>query len=44
MIIKQELISIIYGTDNLVNDVQDLYLQEFEKCKIEYNNKQIRER
>lgn len=40
---KTELISVIYGTDNLINDVQNLYLQEFEKARIEYNNKQTRE-
>ena len=39
---KTELISVIYGTNNLVNDVQDLYLQEFEEAKLEYNNKQTR--
>lgn len=40
---KTELISVIYGTNNLVNDVQNLYLQEFENARIEYNNKQKRE-
>ena len=40
---KTELISVIYGTNNLVNDVQNLYLQEFENARIEYNNKQTRE-
>lgn len=40
---KTELISVIYGTDNLINDVQNLYLQEFENARIEYNNKQTRE-
>ena len=33
----------IYGTDNLYRDVQQLYLQEFEQARIEYNNKQTRE-
>ena len=34
---------VIFGTDNLINDVQNLYLQEFENARIEYNNKQTRE-
>lgn len=38
-----ELINIIYGTNNLVNDVQNLYLQEFENARLEYNKKQTRE-
>ena len=40
---KTELISVIYGTNNLVNDVQNLYLQEFKNARVEYNNKQTRE-
>jgi len=40
---QNELISIIYGTNNLVNDVKNLYLQEFENARIEYNNKQTRD-
>lgn len=40
---KTELIYVLYGTDNLINDVQNLYLQEFENARIEYNNKQTRE-
>jgi len=40
---KREQISIIYGTDNITNDVKNLYLQEFETARIEYNNKQTRE-
>ena len=36
-------IYILYGTDNLYQDVQDIYLQEFEQARIEYNNKQTRE-
>ena len=39
---KRELIRVIYGTDNIVNDVKDLYLEEFEEARIEYNNKQTR--
>ena len=39
---QSELITTIYGTDNIVNDVKQLYLQEFEDARIEYNNKQTR--
>jgi len=39
----REMIQILYGTDNLYNDVQYLYLQEFEEARIEYNEKQTRE-
>ena len=38
----KELINTIYGTDNIVNDVKQLYLQEFEEARIEYNNKQTK--
>ena len=40
---EKDLIRVIYGTDNIVNDVQQLYLREFEESKSEYNNKQTRE-
>ena len=40
---NKELIRVIYGTDNIINDVKDLYLKEFEESKLEYNNKQSRE-
>ena len=40
---KKDKIYTIYGTDNLYRDVQQLYLQEFEEARIEYNNKQTRE-
>ena len=36
-------IFILYGTNNLYKDVQELYLQEFEQSRIEYNLKQTRE-
>lgn len=36
-------IFVIYGSNNLFNDVRDLYLQEFEQAKLEYNDKQTRE-
>ena len=38
-----ELIRTIYGTNDIVNDVKQVYLDEFEKARIEYNNKQTRE-
>ena len=40
---QNELIRVICGTDNLVNDVKELYIKEFEDAKIEYNNKQTRD-
>ncbi len=39
---NKDNIYILYGTDNLYQDVQDLYLQEFEGARLEYNNKQTR--
>ena len=36
-------IFILCGTNNLYKDVQELYLQEFEQSRIEYNSKQTRE-
>ena len=36
-------IFVIYGSNNLFNDVRNLYLQEFEQAKLEYNEKQTRE-
>ena len=40
---QRELIRTIYGSNDIVNDVKELYLEEFEEARIEYNNKQIRE-
>ena len=40
---QRELIRTIYGSNDIVNDVKELYLEEFEKARIEYNNKQTRE-
>ncbi len=40
--VKDE-IYIIYGTDDLYKDVQNLYLQQFEQARLEYNEKQTRE-
>jgi len=37
-----EAIQILYGSNNLYKDVQELYLQEFEQARIEYNAKQTR--
>ena len=39
---ERELIRTIYGTDDIVKDVQDLYINEFEGARLEYNNKQTR--
>ena len=39
----KEEICVIYGSDNLYQDVQDLYFGEFEQARIEYNKKQTRE-
>ena len=40
---QRELIRTIYGTNDIVNDVKQLYLDEFEQARLEYNNKQARE-
>ena len=40
---KKDDIFIVRGTDNLVYDVQQVYLQEFEQSRIDYNNKQKRD-
>ena len=40
---QTELIRTIYGTNDIVNDVKQVYLDEFEQVRIEYNNKQTRE-
>ena len=39
----KENICVIYGTENLYQDVIDLYNYEFEEARIEYNAKQTRE-
>ena len=39
---EKDLIRVIRGTNNIVNDVKDLYLKVFEEARIEYNNKQSR--
>ena len=40
---QRELIRTIYGTNDIVDDVKQLYLEEFEQARIEYNNRQTRE-
>ena len=40
---QRELIRTIYGTDDIVNDVKQVYLDEFENARLEYNSKQTRE-
>ena len=40
---QRELIRTIYGTNDIVNDVKQVYLDEFEKARLEYNSKQTRE-
>ena len=40
---QTELIRTIYGTNDIVNDVKQVYLNEFEQARLEYNNKQTRE-
>lgn len=40
---QRELIRTIYGTNDIVNDVKQVYLDEFEEAKLEYNNNQTRE-
>ena len=40
---QRELIRTIYGTNDIVSDVKQLYLDEFEQARLEYNNKQTRE-
>ena len=40
---QKELIRTIYGTNDIVNDVKQVYLNEFKQARLEYNNKQTRE-
>lgn len=39
---QRELIRTIYGTNNIVTDVKNVYLKEFENARLEYNKKQTR--
>jgi len=36
---QRELITTIYGTNDIVEDVKQVYLEEFEQARIEYNSK-----
>ena len=36
---QRDLITTIYGTNNIVEDVKQVYLKEFEQARIEYNAK-----
>ena len=38
---QKELITTIYGTNDIVEDVKQVYLDEFEQARIEYNSKTI---
>ena len=40
---QRELITTIYGTNDIVEDVKQVYLDEFEQARIAYNDKQTRE-
>ena len=40
---NQELIKTIKGSNEIVKDVKELYLDVFEEARIEYNNKQTRD-
>ena len=40
---QRELIRTIYGSDDIVNDVKQMYIDEFEESRLEYNQKQTRE-
>ena len=40
---KTELITTIKGSQDIIKDVKDLYLDLFDEARINYNNKQVRE-
>lgn len=40
---KQELIKTIKGSNDIVKDVKELYLELFDEARLEYNNKQTRD-
>lgn len=40
---NQELIKTIKGSNNIVKDVKELYLDLFDEARLEYNNKQTRD-
>jgi len=37
-----EKIKTLYGSNNIVKDVKELYKKEFDESRLEYNNKQVR--
>ena len=39
---QRDLITTIYGTNDIVEDVKQVYLDEFEQARVEYNAKQTR--
>ena len=39
---EQELIEIVRGTSSPLEDVKQLYINEFEEARLEYNSKQSR--
>ena len=39
---QRDLITTIYGTNDIVEDVKEVYLAEFEQARIEYNTNQTR--
>ena len=43
MISLEELIKTIKGSNNIVKDIKELYLDLFEESRLEYNNKQVRD-
>ena len=40
---NQELIKTIKGSNDIVKDVKDLYIDLFDEARLEYNNKQTRD-
>lgn len=40
---KTELINTIKGSEDIIKDVKDLYLDLFDEARINYNNKQVRD-
>ena len=40
---KNELITTIKGSNDIIKDVKDLYLDLFDEARINYNNKQVRD-
>ena len=40
---KEHEIEIVRGTNSIYNDVKNLYINEFEEARLEYNSRQVRE-